>query len=128
MLEDGGVKARYGGKTAYIVNRTKTGMCPMETFGAGCGIPEEGVKRLNEFLTAELEERNGTEKNENTGEMVSLLGLGWVRFPHKTPGSDDIDEERAAKMIDDAIHNGINYFDTAYPYHGQMSEPSWAGS
>lgn len=62
-------------------------------------------------------------KMKKTGEMVSLLGLGCMRFPHKTPGSDDIDEERAAKMIDYAIHHGINYFDTAYPYHSQLSEP-----
>ncbi len=50
VLEDGGVKARYGDKTAYIVNRTKTGMCPMETLVLDAASPEEGVKRLNEFF------------------------------------------------------------------------------
>lgn len=53
VLEDGGVKARYGGKTAYIVNRTKTGMCPMETLVLDAASPEEGVKRLNEFFDSQ---------------------------------------------------------------------------
>lgn len=50
VLEDGGVKARYGGKAPYIVNRTKTGMCPMETLVLDAVLPEEGVKRLDEFF------------------------------------------------------------------------------
>ena len=62
-------------------------------------------------------------KMKGTEEMVSLLGLGCMRFPHETPGSDDIDVEKAEKMIDYAIKHGVNYFDTAYPYHGHQSEP-----
>ena len=62
-------------------------------------------------------------KMKGTEEMVSLLGLGCMRFPHETPGSDDIDVVKAEKMIDYAIKHGVNYFDTAYPYHGHQSEP-----
>lgn len=62
-------------------------------------------------------------KMKGTEEMVSLLGLGCMRFPHETPGSDDINVEKAEKMIDYAIKHGVNYFDTAYPYHGHQSEP-----
>lgn len=51
---------------------------------------------------------------------VSGLGFGCMRFPTK---DGKIDEERASKMIDDAYKAGINYFDTAYPYHGGESEP-----
>ena len=36
-------------------------------------------------------------KMKGTEEMVSLLGLGCMRFPHETPGSDDIDVEKAEK-------------------------------
>ena len=52
---------------------------------------------------------------------TSLLGMGCMRLP-LVSGSDEIDYEHTKKMIDYAISNGINYFDTAYPYHGGKSE------
>lgn len=52
---------------------------------------------------------------------VSLLGFGCMRFPMNNDGS--IDEIEASKMIDKAIENGVNYIDTAYPYHSSLSEP-----
>ena len=51
---------------------------------------------------------------------LSSLGLGTMRLPTLEDGS--IDVSLTEKMIDTAIDNGINYFDTAYPYHGGMSE------
>ena len=59
-------------------------------------------------------------KLEKLGIDVSLLGFGCMRFPMKEDGS--IDEVRAEKMMDDAIAAGVNYIDTAYPYHGGESE------
>ena len=59
-------------------------------------------------------------KLEKLGIDVSLLGFGCMRFPMKEDGS--IDEVRAEKMMDDAIKAGVNYIDTAYPYHGGESE------
>ena len=60
-------------------------------------------------------------KMENLGVSTSLLGFGCMRFP--TMSNGEIDEERAEKMMDTAIAAGVNYIDTAYPYHGGKSEP-----
>ena len=48
-------------------------------------------------------------------ENVSLLGLGCMRFPLNEDGT--IDEAQAEAMIGRALNAGINYIDTAYPYH-----------
>ena len=52
----------------------------------------------------------------------SLLGFGCMRFP--TVGGNDgrIDRELSFAMIDYAWQHGVNYFDTAYPYHQGKSE------
>jgi uncharacterized protein len=52
---------------------------------------------------------------------VSALGAGAMRLP-TIPGSDEIDEKHTAEMLYTAIDNGVNYVDTAYPYHKKMSE------
>ena len=59
---------------------------------------------------------------KSIGEKISLLGFGCMRLPKLYDDKQDIDEILAQKMIDYAIENGINYFDTAYPYHEGMSE------
>ena len=70
VLESGGVKTRYGGKAPYIINRTKTGMCPMETLVMDAASPEEGAARLIEFFEGLKEKQNGTEKNEGNNHML----------------------------------------------------------
>ena len=52
---------------------------------------------------------------------TSLLSYGCMRFPTLPDGR--IDEVRAEKLLNTARDAGINYFDTAYPYHGGESEP-----
>ena len=58
--------------------------------------------------------------NDFKGKKLSQLGFGAMRLPVKANGA--IDEEQTGEMIDLAIDWGINYFDTAYPYHGGRSE------
>lgn len=60
-------------------------------------------------------------KLEKLGIETSLLGFGCMRFPVTAEGK--IDEPEAEKMLDRAIASGVNYIDTAYPYHGGDSEP-----
>ena len=57
---------------------------------------------------------------EKLGVETSLLGFGCMRFPQTPEGK--IDEALTQKMIDKAISEGVNYIDTAYPYHDGQSE------
>ena len=52
------------------------------------------------------------------GQDISPLGFGLMRLPKVSEKSTDIDYEASSKLIDHAMANGVNYFDTAYTYVG----------
>jgi hypothetical protein len=63
-------------------------------------------------------------KDKVSDAMISLLGFGCMRLPLLDPSDrTGIDKEAATKMVDYAISQGINFFDTAWFYHGGNSEP-----
>ena len=69
-----------------------------------------------------MEYRDWTKKDGIGRDIsTSLLGYGCMRFP--TLPDDRIDEVRAEKLLNTAREAGVNYFDTAFPYHGGESEP-----
>ncbi|RBP70153.1 hypothetical protein DES36_101210 [Alkalibaculum bacchi] len=55
-------------------------------------------------------------------EKVSQLGFGCMRFPTLDEDPRQIDKEKSSAMLKEAIDKGVNYLDTAWPYHGEMSE------
>jgi predicted aldo/keto reductase-like oxidoreductase len=64
-------------------------------------------------------------KMKKNGDELSILGFGCMRLPQKkgSPGSGKIYETRATRQIHYAIEQGVNYFDTAMPYHLEAGEP-----
>ena len=52
--------------------------------------------------------------------QLSLLGFGTMRLPTLPDGS--IDETQVEEMVAYAMDSGVNYFDTAWPYHNGESE------
>jgi predicted aldo/keto reductase-like oxidoreductase len=59
--------------------------------------------------------------NKN-GEKISLLGFGCMRLPVIGENQENIDTELTSRMAAHAFEHGVNYFDTAYMYHGGQSE------
>jgi len=57
------------------------------------------------------------------GEQVSQLGFGMMRLP---TADGKIDQRKVNQMVSSAIDRGLNYLDTAYVYHGGLSEASLA--
>ena len=59
-------------------------------------------------------------RNDFQDKSLSRLGFGTMRLPTKADGQ--IDEAQVQEMVDYAMAHGVNYFDTAYPYHEGLSE------
>lgn len=63
----------------------------------------------------------------STGDRVSLLGYGCMRWPlmpdpNGPDGAEIVDQEAVNELVDFALAHGVNYFDTAPPYVRGLSE------
>lgn len=56
------------------------------------------------------------------GEKLSALGFGLMRLPVLEGDNGKIDQEAVNRMVDYALEQGVNYFDTAWAYHEGVSE------
>lgn len=54
---------------------------------------------------------------------MKKLGFGFMRLPLRAEGDTaNIDLAQVNEMVDMFMERGFNYFDTAFPYHGEKSE------
>lgn len=100
----------------------------------GCGDRKDGVNALSAGTDVGSTAADGSDGggmtfriNPSTGDKVSLLGYGCMRLPtlpaaDGRPGGEEIDQEQVNRLVDHAIANGINYFDTSPAYCKGKSE------
>lgn len=60
-------------------------------------------------------------KMPKSEDQLSILGFGCMRFPTDKDGN--IDEAQSLAMLHEAYQAGVNYYDTAWGYHNEESEP-----
>lgn len=92
---------------------------------AGCDSASETVtgKKNTGAVKGEMTYR----VNPTTGDKVSLLGYGCMRWPvisdpTSDSGQDEIDQETVNRLVDKAMEYGVNYFDTSPAYCKGRSE------
>ena len=91
----------------------------------GCSSKKENVDSESAALGEIPTDKMVYRTNPTTGDRVSLLGYGCMRWPtrKKADGNgDEIDQEAVNELIDYAIAHGVNYFDTSPAYVQGLSE------
>ena len=96
----------------------------------GLGIISGCARKGSTSQTSESDETpDGTagmtyRTNQVTGDKVSILGYGCMRWPmiKDDEGKDIIDQEAVNRLVDHALENGVNYFDTSPVYLQGQSE------
>ncbi|MCC8096638.1 MAG: aldo/keto reductase [Tannerellaceae bacterium] len=89
-------------------------------YGCDTGNSKTGGNSSGTSYTGEMTYRT----NPHTGDVVSLLGYGCMRWPLRTNsnGEEEIDQDAVNDLVDHAIAHGVNYFDTSPVYVRGWSE------
>ncbi len=84
----------------------------------GCGGHTDN--KSNDIAGGEMEMRT----DPKTGDKISLLGFGCMRWPmiQGEDGKDVIDQNAVNQMVDYALEQGVNYYDTSPAYLQGQSE------
>jgi len=103
----------------------------IKTAGAGSALGALSIAGCKSEQTASEDGNKGKmtcRTHPENGDKVSLLGYGCMRWPMKKgpDGKDIIDQEQVNKLVDHAIENGVNYFDTSPVYLQGLSEQASA--
>ena len=92
----------------------------------GCGSAGKKMGLTSDSSNSGLELGEMTYRtNHNTGDKVSILGYGCMRWPFKEAKEgepEEIDQDEVNRLVDYAIEHGVNYFDTSPAYCRGMSE------
>lgn len=91
----------------------------------GCSSENKKPVSTEAAVLGEVPTDQMTYRTSLTGDKVSLLGYGCMRWPTKpAPDSDGnvLDQDAVNELVDYAIAHGVNYFDTAPVYCQGFSE------
>lgn len=92
----------------------------------GCESGNNGITGSRTGSTDIPKDKMTYRTNPKTGEKVSLLGYGCMRWPTidkgGAEGDGEIDQEMVNRLVDKAIEHGVNYFDTSPAYCKGKSE------
>ncbi|KAB4253912.1 aldo/keto reductase [Bacteroides uniformis] len=85
---------------------------------AACNDRRESTNAAIQTALGEMTYRT----NPNTGDKVSILGYGCMRWPTLPGGDEPMDQETINALVDYALEHGVNYFDTSPAYCKGRSE------
>ena len=90
----------------------------------GCGGGETASKETSDATLGPIPTDKMTYRTTpSSGDKVSLLGYGCMRWPTRKEGEEEVlDQEEINRLVDTALKHGVNYFDTSPAYCRGRSE------
>lgn len=90
----------------------------------GCGGGETASKETSDATLGPIPTDKMTYRTTpSSGDKVSLLGYGCMRWPTRKEGEEEVlDQEEINRLVDTALKHGVNYFDTSPAYCRGKSE------